>query len=154
MDDKISIRYEHDPEQSIPQVIIRASQKTELVENIIRNIEQYALGDYSSRIAVQDGDREILIDNKDIIRIYTESRKLKVCTAAGIYEASAVFTLNSGETVEVPLCFTVVSDGADAEAESAEEAEDADRTADVPDEEAPAEDVLPEEDVGIEDAGI
>ena len=87
MDDKISIRYEHDPEQSIPQVIIRASQKTELVENIIRNIEQYALGDDSSRIAVQDGDREILIDNKDIIRIYTESRKLKVCTAAGIYEA-------------------------------------------------------------------
>ena len=68
--------------------------------------------------------------------------------AAGIYEAAAVFTLNSGETVEVPLCFTVVSDGADAEAESAEEAEDAGGTADVPEEEAP------EEDAVIEDAGI
>ena len=74
--------------------------------------------------------------------------------AAGIYEASAVFTLNSGETVEVPLCFTVVSDGVNAEAESAEQAEDSDGTADVPDEDASAEDVLPEEDTVIEDAGI
>ena len=74
--------------------------------------------------------------------------------AAGVYEAVAVFTLDNGDRAEVPLSFTVVSDGTEAEAESAEEAEEADGTADVPEEEAPAEDMLPEEDVSSKDAGV
>ncbi len=86
MDDKLSIRFEYDPDHDKPQVIIRAREKSELVENIIKGIEQYVLTDNQSRIAVQDGDKEILIDINDIIRIYTESRKLKMHTMSGIYE--------------------------------------------------------------------
>lgn len=54
--------------------------------------------------------------------------------AAGVYEAAAVFTLESGETVEVPLRFTVVS--ADADAEAGEPAEKAEETEAVEDEAA------------------
>ncbi|SEL07066.1 LytTr DNA-binding domain-containing protein [Butyrivibrio sp. ob235] len=86
MDDRINIRFEYDPEHDKPQVIIRASEKNELVENIIKSIEQYALGNIMSKIVVQDRDKEILIEINDIIRIYTESRKLKVRTMAGVYE--------------------------------------------------------------------
>lgn len=74
--------------------------------------------------------------------------------SAGVYEAAVVFTLESGETVEVPLSFTVVSDSADAEevepAEGTTEADDAEddaaegnaasvpETEDAPDEAASA----------------
>ena len=40
---------------------------------------------------------------------------------AGVYAAVAVFTLENGETVEVPLSFTVVSDNADPDVEDSEE---------------------------------
>ena len=74
--------------------------------------------------------------------------------SAGVYEAAAVFTLESGETVEVPLSFTVLA----AEEESAPgEASGAD-TEDLPEDvpEAEAEDVpgtesenAPEAEAGI-----
>ena len=64
--------------------------------------------------------------------------------SAGVYEAVAVFSLDSGETVEVPLLFTVISDGSDADAEATEtetEAVDGEEPAVSEDE------VLPEEEV-------
>lgn len=61
---------------------------------------------------------------------------------AGVYEAAAVFTLENGETVEVPLSFTVVSD---AEADAGE--------AGVPEEEVPEADALPDENTESEDLG-
>ncbi len=69
--------------------------------------------------------------------------------SAGIYEAAAVFTLESGETVEVPLSFTVIADGEEAEADA--ETEDAEAEADNAEVHEEAEtDAAPEEDVPAE----
>ena len=62
---------------------------------------------------------------------------------AGVYEAVAVFTLENGETVEVPLSFTVVSD---ADAVGSE--------VDAGDAEMPEDDVLPNENTEPEDFGV
>ena len=62
---------------------------------------------------------------------------------AGVYEAVAVFTLENGETVEVPLSFTVVSDADVVDAE-----------ADARDAEMPEDDVLPNENTEPEDFGV
>ena len=61
---------------------------------------------------------------------------------AGVYEAAAVFTLENGETVDVPLSFTVVSD---AEADAGD--------AGLPEEEVPEADALPDENTESEDTG-
>ena len=61
----------------------------------------------------------------------------------GVYEAVAVFTLENGETVEVPLSFTVVSD-ADA----------VDSEVDAGDAEMPEDDVLPNKNTEPEDFGV
>ena len=62
---------------------------------------------------------------------------------AGVYEAVAVFTLENGETVEVPLSFTVVSD-ADA----------VDSEVDAGDAEMPEDDVLPNGNTEPKDVGV
>ncbi len=87
MNEKIKIILETDPAYDNPQIIIRASEKTELIDKIIEGIRQYAKDDSDARIAVKKDDSDILIDKKDIIRIYTESRRLKICTSSGIYES-------------------------------------------------------------------
>jgi DNA-binding LytR/AlgR family response regulator len=86
MDEKISIRLEIDSGYDKPQVVIRASEKTELVERIIESVKQCAADDSDKKIAVRKEDMDILLNKKDIVRVYTESRKIKVCTDSDDYE--------------------------------------------------------------------
>ncbi len=86
MRDKVKVRIELDPGCVSPEVIIRTAQKTEFVEKLVSVIERYAKNDVP-RIAVSDGSNTVLLDQTDIIRVYTEPRKLMVCTARDTVEA-------------------------------------------------------------------
>ena len=86
MDKKVSISFETDRSCEFPQVIIKADQRTEKIDKIIEAIERCVYAD-TSRIPVSDGDSIILLEQKDIVRVYTENRKVVVCTETGDHES-------------------------------------------------------------------
>ena len=85
MKNKPVIRIEIDPSCHIPEVIIRTDQKTALIEDIVSAVEQCSGKERSRIMAYRDGVFTLL-DQRDILRIYTEERKLIVSTETGDYE--------------------------------------------------------------------
>ena len=85
MDRKTDIRIEIDPSCSDPQVIIKAAEASELTERIKNAVEACIDGAYS-QILVYDHDTVIRLPEWDIIRVYTENRKICVKTGKGTYE--------------------------------------------------------------------
>lgn len=86
MDKKISISFEIDNSCEFPQVIIKADQRSEKIDKIIEAIEQCVYAD-KSRIPVNDGESIILLEQKDIMRVYTENRRVVVSTEAKDHES-------------------------------------------------------------------
>ena len=86
MNDRVKVRIELDPGCISPEVVIRTAQQTEFVDRLVSVIEQYAKRDMP-RIAVSEGSATVLLDQMDILRVYTEPRKLMVCTDGGTFEA-------------------------------------------------------------------
>ncbi len=86
MKDRFMIRIELDPSCHTPEVVIRTDQETALVERIVSAVDRCVKSD-TPRIAVFDGNSALLISQRDIVRVYTEPRKLMVCTEAGRFEA-------------------------------------------------------------------
>lgn len=84
MGSKINISVETGSESENIQVIIRTGKRTEQVENIIKAIEQCEYTD-DKKVTVYDGDKVVLLDYFDIIRVFVENRRLTVCTEAGKY---------------------------------------------------------------------
>ena len=84
MKHKVKIRIEIDSEFTTPEIIIRTDQQTDLVNRIVSAIGQCA---DNNRIRVYDGNAALLLDQEDILRVYTELRKLVVCTSRGAFEA-------------------------------------------------------------------
>lgn len=78
----ISVRI--DPECENTQILIVTGKKTEKIDRIIKAIRQCEDGE-DSKITVYDGDKIVMLDRKDITRVYIENRKLTVCTAQGSY---------------------------------------------------------------------
>lgn len=86
MNGKTSIHLEIDPSCQEPAVIIRAGQQTNLTDKIISAVER-CLGNEYPPIAVYQKDTLVFVAQSDIIRVYTESRKLIICTKNGRYES-------------------------------------------------------------------
>lgn len=86
MDKKVSISFETDRSCEFPQVIIKADKRTEKIDKIIEAIERCVYAD-TSRIPVNDGDSIILLEQKDIIRVYTENRRVIVSAETGDHES-------------------------------------------------------------------
>lgn len=95
MSDKISIRVETDPSFNGTEIIIRSQQKTALVERIINAVECCEQSDYPPISAYKvnnpkDGSPKestlFLLEQYQIIRAYTETRKIIICTESGRYE--------------------------------------------------------------------
>ncbi|MBR3635802.1 MAG: LytTR family transcriptional regulator DNA-binding domain-containing protein [Lachnospiraceae bacterium] len=86
MENRVNISFETDPSCEFPQVIIKADKRTEKIDKIIEAIEKCVHEDVS-RISVSDGDSIILLEQKDIMRVYTENRKVVVCTDDKEYES-------------------------------------------------------------------
>ena len=86
MSGKASIRLEIDPSCQEPEVIIRAGRQTELTDRIVGAVER-CLGNGYPPVPAYQGDTLVLAAQDDIIRVYTENRKLILCTENGRYES-------------------------------------------------------------------
>ena len=86
MKHKVKIRIEIDYGFTTPEIIIRTDQQTDLVNRIVSAIGQCAENDIN-RIRVYDGNAALLLDQEEILRVYTELRKLVVCSSRGTFEA-------------------------------------------------------------------
>ncbi len=85
MSGKVNIRLEFDPSCREPEVIIRAGQQTELTEKIVSAVERCVGNEYPP-VAAYQRDTLVFVAQNDIIRVYTENRKLILCTKTGRYE--------------------------------------------------------------------
>ena len=106
MGGRVNIRLETDPSCQETEVIIRCAQRTERIENMIRAIENCA-EDEKPSVAVYRGNTLSLIDPREIIRVYTENRRLMVCADSGIYECRQ--PLKNLETVLLAERFVRIS---------------------------------------------
>ena len=86
MDGKVDIRVEIDPAYEEPRVIIQADRRSERIDRIVEAVER-CLNGRDSQLTVYRGDTLVLMDQDKIIRVYTENRRLILCTDSGIYEA-------------------------------------------------------------------
>ncbi len=89
MDREIDIRVEIDPDIKVPQVIIRAGEKGALTNDIIAAIE-HCVTERDKHIAVYSGDETVLLHQYDIMRVFTQNRRLTVCTEDCCYESRLV----------------------------------------------------------------
>ena len=85
MSGKVHIRLEIDSSCKKPEIIIRADRQSELTDRMISALER-CLGNEYPPIAAYQRDTLVFIAQSDIIRVYTESRKLILCTKDGRFE--------------------------------------------------------------------
>ena len=107
MNNKVKVRVEIDPSCNEPEVVIRTDRETEYIRKLASDIDKIAEKDVP-QIRVYDGRSSLLISQDEIIRVYTEPRKLMVQTAVGeTYEARS--TLKELEMVLDEECFVRIS---------------------------------------------
>ena len=85
MSQKINIRFEADPSCREPEVIIRAAGQTALTEKIAEAVERCA-DTACPPVAAYARDMLVLLAQDEIIRVYTENRKLTIWADSGRYE--------------------------------------------------------------------
>ena len=86
MSKKINIRVETDASCAGTEVVIRTDQRTALIDSIISAIEG-CIQDDTPSIPAYRKDTLTLLDQRQIIRVYTENRKLIISAENGEYEA-------------------------------------------------------------------
>ena len=86
MNVKPEINVEFDSSCKVPKITIQTNQKTELIENIIYAIER-CVEDEVPKVTAYSGETMVLLNQRDISRIYTQNSKLVICTGDGTYES-------------------------------------------------------------------
>ena len=84
--DKVDVHVEIVSSCQRPRVIIQTSQQSELVDRIIKAINEI-IGDGQPQMEVIAGGRTVMINQNDVIRIYTENRRLIIHTSTKNYES-------------------------------------------------------------------
>lgn len=88
-----------------PHVTIRTKEKTRQVESIIEAIENISAGDFPA-IPGFSGDNVTMLSQRDIVRVYTEGRRVMIQTDNESYTANRTLTgigdmLNPGRFVRI-----------------------------------------------------
>ena len=86
MKETVNIKIRIDPDCHDPVILIRTDQQTQEVENIVHAIENCVESRYPL-IAGYRGNTMELLSQRDIIRVYVESRKVRICTEKGTFES-------------------------------------------------------------------
>ena len=79
MRNAVDIDVQIDPNCADPQIIIRASRMTPEIDAIVHAIEN-CTGSVYPTVPAYDGDTMVLLSQRDIVRVYVESRRLIVRT--------------------------------------------------------------------------
>ena len=87
MSKAVDIEVRIDPACHDPVVIIRTDKKTQEVENIIHAVENCMDGGYPQIVGHRDETMELL-SQRDIVRVFVESRRVRIRTDNGIYESN------------------------------------------------------------------
>ena len=74
-----------DEDYADPKVLIFSKEKTEQVENIIYAIENASENDFPSIPAHLEGERLVILSQREIIRVFSENRKVFVQTEDNVY---------------------------------------------------------------------
>ena len=82
----VEIKIQIDPQCHDPVILIRTDQKTQRVEDIVHAIETCIDSSYPL-IAGYHGSEMELLSQRDIIRVYVEARKVRICTDEGIFDS-------------------------------------------------------------------
>ena len=82
----VEIKIQIDPKCHDPVIVIRTDRKTQAVENIVHAIEACADSGYPLIAGYRDSEMELL-SQRDIVRVYVESRKVRICTDDGTYDS-------------------------------------------------------------------
>ena len=83
---QIDIKVEIDPSLKESEVIIRTNQRTELIDQIVDAIERCARKKYPQIMAIS-GEKTVLINQKEIVRVYTENRRVIISTDTRNYDS-------------------------------------------------------------------
>lgn len=84
----MKLTVEIDPSVTEPEVIIREREETALVSRIVSLIQQYTQQEQPS-ITVYQSTTRSSVDQLEIIRVYTQERKLVIWTKDGAYYAKS-----------------------------------------------------------------
>lgn len=83
---KYDIRVEIDPSCQVPQVVIRTDRKDDYIDKVVYNLERCLAEEYP-QIAAYRGDTVVMLNQWDILRVFTEKRKVIICTEKEQYES-------------------------------------------------------------------
>ena len=83
---RIDISVEIDPACSIPRVVIRADRQSGTVDELIRAIERCMEEKYPP-VTGYDEDTMVLVEQKEIVRVFTENRRLVIQAGTGVYRS-------------------------------------------------------------------
>ena len=83
MKNAVDIEIRIDPDCHDPVVLIRTDRKTQEVENIVHAIENCVDSRNPMIVGYRDGAMEML-SQRDIVRVFVESRKVRICTETGV----------------------------------------------------------------------
>ena len=106
MNEKIKIKIEYDPSCQEPELILRASSESALVERIAAAVTQCVEAE-RARITAWQGGSACLLNQRDIIRVYTDERRLVALTREGAYHLRC--TLREVEALLDPAFFVRIS---------------------------------------------
>ena len=74
-----------DEDYADPKVLIFSKEKNEQVENIIYSIENASDNDFPAIPAHIEGERLVILSQREIIRVFSEKRKVFVQTEDNVY---------------------------------------------------------------------
>ena len=86
MKSPVDIEIRIDPQCHDPAVVIRTDRQTQTVEDIVHAIESCVDSRYPL-IGGYRGSEMELLSQRDILRVYTEARRVRICTADAIYDS-------------------------------------------------------------------
>ncbi len=84
MNNTVDIDFVRDETFNDPKVTIRAKEKSKLVENIIQAVENVSANHFVG-IPAYDGEKVVLLSQRDIVRAYSHDHKVIVTTGTDTY---------------------------------------------------------------------